>query len=901
MMGGSAEKRKHGEMLPSTIRAIICGPSNCGKTNVLISLLESPNGSKYRYLENLFTSALKRPTTHWDDILVLILTPNVKRSSSCAATVKPKCHFCQGDHVIYYCKNFVALPVSQRAAEIHSRKLCVNCLRSSFHASSKCTSGQCKVCQAKHNTLLHMSSAVDPSTNNTDKEVASKEIPSSFVVATYASGSFNSEQVMLSTAVVLVCDGSRKACRALLDCGSQANFVSRFRNAPIKCDNAELHEHVNRAWQMDDISAHSDNYTMEKSICERHFLDNVSQNSQGRYTVKFPIREQMLNNIGDSREAALKRLQGIEKRFKRDQYAAFLDKYLSLGHMRWLEPPESIIAEEPISFYLPHHCVFKTVEQTWKIYVVFDASCFSSSGVSLNDALLVGPTVQQDLISILMRFRFFAYVITADIIKMYRQILVHPSQMHLQRILWRDDLSANVDTYERSSVHSRFSALRDFYVDDMLTGANIVDELKLIRDEIIQLEIQCLTEIKHWRHITFSDNPADILSRELNPCDVINAERWWNGPEFLKWDEKHWPPSVFTRLNNDLPEQREIRVTVSISHPCIVDDLLNKYSNLNKIRRIVAYCLRLSKAHREHAISDFVSPVESSEYQALVKNEIVNASSDIISLSPFLDKSGLMRVGGRLKNSNFAFNACHPILLPCKHILTQHYRTRTHTKFARGSVINYIYWDDPNEIVDRLRLLEPSRQVGHKGHDNEILSIIEELREATGGCSRDASFYARFNRDYHYILTVIDMLSKHAWAKLLKAKSRNEVIKAIAKIIRDDGTCPKNLYTDRGKEFYNLDVEQVRWTVSLKSKGGRETTDAIVEIIRASGRCPKNLLSRSPKLLETVYSAIRIASPAKFKVGNLVRVSKYKTVFEKSYTLRFDESHNSWIRKNNVI
>ncbi|KYN02847.1 hypothetical protein ALC62_06327 [Cyphomyrmex costatus] len=62
------EMRKHGNMLPSSIRAIICGPSNCGKTNVLISLLESPNGvrfenvyvyskslqqPKYRYLENL--------------------------------------------------------------------------------------------------------------------------------------------------------------------------------------------------------------------------------------------------------------------------------------------------------------------------------------------------------------------------------------------------------------------------------------------------------------------------------------------------------------------------------------------------------------------------------------------------------------------------------------------------------------------------------------------------------------------------------------------------------------------------------------------------------------------------------------------------------------------------------
>ena len=45
---------------------------------------------------------------------------------------------------------------------------------------------------------------------------------------------------------------------------------------------------------------------MEENICEHHFLDNVYQNSQG-YTVKLPVREQMLNNIGDSREAVLNR------------------------------------------------------------------------------------------------------------------------------------------------------------------------------------------------------------------------------------------------------------------------------------------------------------------------------------------------------------------------------------------------------------------------------------------------------------------------------------------------------------------------------------------------------------------------------------------------------------------
>jgi len=64
------------------------------------------------------------------------------------------------------------------------------------------------------------------------------------------------------------------------------------------------------------------------------------------------------------------------------QYAAFLDEYLSLGHV-CLKPS---IAEESILFYLPHHYVFKTS----KIRIVFDASC-RSSGELLNDALLVGP------------------------------------------------------------------------------------------------------------------------------------------------------------------------------------------------------------------------------------------------------------------------------------------------------------------------------------------------------------------------------------------------------------------------------------------------------------------------------------------------------------------------------
>ena len=43
--------------------------------------------------------------------------------------------------------------------------------------------------------------------------------------------------------------------------------------------------------------------------------------------------------------------------------------------------------------------------------------------------------------------------------------------------------------------------------------------------------------------------------------------------------------------------------------------------------------------------------------------------------------------------------------------------------------MDYVYWDDPNELVDRLRLLVAEEAAGNNNHENEIISILEELRE----------------------------------------------------------------------------------------------------------------------------------------------------------------------------
>ncbi|EZA50198.1 hypothetical protein X777_11337 [Ooceraea biroi] len=53
------------------------------------------------------------------------------------------------------------------------------------------------------------------------------------------------------------------------------------------------------------------------------------------------------------------------------------------------------------------------------------------------------------------------------------------------------------------------------------------------------------------------------------------------------------------------------------------------------------------------------------------------------------------------------------------------------TMRVTDNAIDYVHWDDPNELVDRLRLIEASRDAGNDSHDAEFLSIIEELREAS--------------------------------------------------------------------------------------------------------------------------------------------------------------------------
>ena len=198
-----------------------------------------------------------------------------------------------------------------------------------------------------------------------------------------------------------------------------------------------------------------------------------------------------------------------------------------MGHLE--QAPQT----SSLCYYLPHHCVFKD-STTTKLRVVFDASSKSPNGNSLNDCLLLGPRLQDDVFDILIRFRLHQFALSADVAKMYRQVALDESDRDFHRILWRDNVTDEIRelrmtrvTYgvASSSYHSTRALqesgknhgpnpntvnviLNDFWVDDLLSGADTLEEACVLQDNLIEtLNKNCLP-LRKW-----SSNEPQLVTR----------------------------------------------------------------------------------------------------------------------------------------------------------------------------------------------------------------------------------------------------------------------------------------------------------------------------------------------------------------------------------------------------
>ncbi|XP_065356286.1 uncharacterized protein LOC135950683 [Calliphora vicina] len=156
--------------------------------------------------------------------------------------------------------------------------------------------------------------------------------------------------------------------------------------------------------------------------------------------------------LPDSYQLALSRLEGIEKKMRRDlnfsaAYSEVINGYIEKGYVRKV-PPEDICLISEKKWYLPHFGVINLNKENKKIRLVFDAAA-KVNGTCLNDNLLKGPQYISSLTAILYNFRSGKVAVCADIREMFHQVIIQPSDRISQRFLWRNgDQSKKPNEYE---------------------------------------------------------------------------------------------------------------------------------------------------------------------------------------------------------------------------------------------------------------------------------------------------------------------------------------------------------------------------------------------------------------------------------------------------------------------
>ena len=631
-------------------------------------------------------------------------TPKDKRSSGSQGK-SPKggksyqaqsqlCFLCENPHPLYQCWKAKRMPATELKKLVAQHNLCTNCLRSGHSTLAQCTSTRsCLVCrQSGHHTLLH-DAFVTPSSNTTattqGSPPQSSTAPSSTATSVSTSATTTASTAamtpasqttgkqshhtaamamngiqrkgvaVLATAIIHIKNrkGLLVPCRAFLDSGSDAHFITTEMAAQlqlprVRCHNiidgingtetintqkisAEVHSlhgdysveidllltrritgdlpqqelsvsdlpfpladladpafntpgridvllgsdvfyavldgrktqlqkdlfaypsllgviiagrttpttrfstyvgidalrrQVQKFWEVDSLQ-NGTHHSIEERATEQHFVQYVKRRDDGHYEVALPFKPN-LHLLGNTAARAKAFFLASEKKLiqhpeKYQHYKDFMQEMLTLGHMKLCTDP---------GYFMTHHIIKRPSSTTTQHRVVFNASFKSNSGLSLNDTLMVGPTIQDDIICHLLRWREHKVATTADLEKMYRMVYVRSEDQHYQQIWWRDDLTKPLLSYALTTVtygtaSAPFQAtrcLKQLAEDEHLNYSDIVwalTKLFYMDDCSASFNNSCIA-------LKFKQRTTEVLSR-----GGFNCRKWQSNDPALNDSE----------------------------------------------------------------------------------------------------------------------------------------------------------------------------------------------------------------------------------------------------------------------------------------------------------------------------------------------------------------------------
>ena len=269
-----------------------------------------------------------------------------------------------------------------------------------------------------------------------------------------------------------------------------------------------VQEMFSAVWENEDQTDSKSNAKNDEiSQCEMFYQETTRRLPDGSYSISFPFSENA-PELGSNRKQAFKSYINLEKKLQKtprlhEKYHEFMEEFIDLGHMT--------VASKPQDYILPQLVVVREDKSSTKVRTVFHGSHPDNTGMSLNDRMLKGTTLQPELVTIMQNFRFPKVTLISDIGMAYRKIHVNEGDRKFQHIFYRRSGDEPVLEYEVSrmlyglkpSAYLLQRVLQDVadeakinrpmahealtystYMDDCICGAEDISQAKQLRHEL---------------------------------------------------------------------------------------------------------------------------------------------------------------------------------------------------------------------------------------------------------------------------------------------------------------------------------------------------------------------------------------------------------------------------------
>ncbi|GFX04814.1 DUF1758 domain-containing protein [Trichonephila clavipes] len=342
----------------------------------------------------------------------------------------------------------------------------------------------------------------------------------------------------------------------------------------------------------------------EEIYCEEHFVSTYKRDKTGRFIVRLPIKENAETLLGYSKENAIKCLNGIWEKLNKNNtmgtlYKEFMNEYELLGHMEEIKN-ETL---DKINYYIPHHSVYKPEKTSTPLRVVFDASAKTTSGFSLNSILLNGGIIQQDLFSIVSRFRKH----DADApVKTYTLATVTYGTVSAPFLATRT-LRALADEEKAEFPDAADVICNDSYMDDILSGESTLEGAKKLQTRLSQLLQRGGFELHKW----VSNSPE--LLKDLSASSYVFDKEFQDAPVKTLEIARLYDPlgligPIVTKAKIFIQELWKIKLDWSEQlPPDAMEEWMNFYQKLAKVNNFkIPRCILLPATIRIeiHGFSD---------------------------------------------------------------------------------------------------------------------------------------------------------------------------------------------------------------------------------------------------------------------------------------------------------